>query len=160
MKRHLILAFCLYAFWAGEAIAAPDARAQVAQAREGWLAAFKAKNIDQAVSFYASDAVFLQPTGDRIEGIDAIRELYKKVAGTFDSEIQIMSRNLEVSAELALDSGEYEEILTDRATTQKQRFRGQYVMIFRLSSDGKWKIIQHVWTVVPNPAQPSAPTDR
>jgi len=24
-------------------------------------------------------------------------------------------------------------------------------MIFRLSSDGHWKIIQHAWTVAPNP---------
>ena len=151
-KLYFILAFCLCAPLATEAIAGSEAKVQVAQARDGWLAAFKAKNVDQAISFYASDAVFLQPTGDRIEGIEAIRELYKKVVGTFDSDLQIKSRNLEVSAELAFDSGEYEESLTDRATAQKQHFRGQYVMVFRLSSDGHWKIIQHVWTVVPNPA--------
>jgi ketosteroid isomerase-like protein len=96
--------------------------------------------------------VFLQPSGDRIEGIEAIHELYKKVANTFDSDLLLKSRNLEVSADLAFDSGEYEETLTDRATGQKQHFRGQYVMVFRLSSDEQWKIIQHVWIVAPNPA--------
>lgn len=151
-RPYFISAFCLYAFCAAEAIAGSDARIAVAQARDGWLVAFKAKNVEQTISFYASDAVFLQPIGDRIEGIEAIRELYKKVVNTFDSDLQIKSRNLEVSTGLAFDSGEYEEILTDRATAQKQHFRGQYVMVFRLSSDGHWKIIQHVWTVVPNPA--------
>ena len=144
------LLFC--SFCAAEAIAGPEAKVQVAHARDEWLAAFKSKNVDQAVSFYTSDAVFLQPNGDRIEGIEAIHELYKKVANTFDTDLLLKSRNLEVSADLAFDSGEYEETLTDRATGQKQHFRGQYVMVFRLSSDGQWKIIQHVWTVAPNPA--------
>ena len=151
-KLYFMLAFLLCSLSADEAIAGSEAKVQVAQARDKWLAAFKAKNVDQAISFYAPDAAFLQPTGARIEGIEAIRELYNKVASTFDSDLLIRSRNLEVSADLAFDSGEYEEILTDRATAQKQHFRGQYVMVFRLSSDGHWKIIQHVWTVAPNPA--------
>jgi ketosteroid isomerase-like protein len=150
-KLYLIFAFFLCSFWAIQVIAGSEAKVQVAQTRDAWLAAFKSKNVDKAISFYASDAAFLQPTGDRIEGIEAIHELYKKVASTFDSDLLLKSHDLEASADLAFDSGEYEEILTDRATAQKQHFRGQYVMVFRLSSDGHWKIIQHVWTVIPNP---------
>src|SRR5262245_7432382 len=128
-----------------------DASHQAAEARDSWLAAFKSKDVGAAVGFYASDAVFLQPSGERIEGNEAIRELYKKVVNTFDTDLVLRSRNLEVSANLAYDSGEYEETLTNRATGQKQHFRGQYVMIFRLGSDGHWKIIQRAWTVAPNP---------
>jgi len=127
-KLYFIFAFFL-CFFLVEAIAASDVKVQVAQARDRWLTAFKSKNVDQAISYYASDAAFLQPTGDRIEGIAVIRELYKKVASTFDSDLLVRSHNLEVSADLAFDSGEYEEILTDRATAQKQHFRGQYVMV-------------------------------
>src|SRR5215475_589287 len=96
------------------------------------------------------DAAFLQPSGDRIGGIEPIRELYQKVVSSFDTDLVLKSRNLEVSSKLAYDSGEYEETLTNRTTRQKQHFRGQYVMIFRLTSDGHWKIIQHAWTVAPN----------
>src|SRR5215468_12668757 len=136
MHRKLYFRFAFFfCFFLVEAIAGSDVKVQVAQARDRWLAAFKSKNVDQAIGFYASDAAFLQPTGDRIEGIEAIRELYKKVASTFDSDLLLKSRNLEVSADLAFDSGEYEEILSDRATAQKQHFRGQYLMVFRLSSD-------------------------
>jgi ketosteroid isomerase-like protein len=63
--------FFLSTFWAAGAIAGSETKVQVAQARDKWLAAFKSKNVDQAISFYASDAAFLQPTGDRIEGIAA-----------------------------------------------------------------------------------------
>jgi ketosteroid isomerase-like protein len=151
-KPYFLFALLFCSFCAAEAIAGQEAKVQVEYARDNWLAAFKSKNVNQAISFYTSDAVFLQPSGDRIEGIEAIHELYKKVANTFDSDLRLKSRNLEASANLAFDSGEYEETLTDRATGQKQHFRGQYVMVFRLSSDGQWKIVQHVWTVAANPA--------
>jgi uncharacterized protein (TIGR02246 family) len=123
---------------------------RVAQTRDKWLAAFKSKDVTSVVAFYSSDAAFLQPTGDRIEGSKAIRELYEKVAGTFDTDLTLTSRFLEASGNLAYDSGEYEETLTNRATAQKQHYRGQYVMVFRLSPDGEWRIIQHVWSVVPS----------
>jgi uncharacterized protein (TIGR02246 family) len=129
-----------------------EASRQVAKTRDNWLAAFKSKDVGAVVGFYAPNAAFLQPSGDRIAGIEAIRDLYQKVVSTFDTDLELKSRNLEVSKDLAYDSGEYDETLTNRATGQKQHFRGQYVMIFRLGSDGHWKIIQHAWTVVPNPA--------
>ena len=129
-----------------------QAAKQVAQTRDKWLAAFKSKDVASAVAFYAPDAAFLQPTGDRIEGSEAIRELYEKVVSTFDTDLTLTSHFLETSASLACDSGEYEETLTNRATGQKQHYRGQYVIVFRLGPEGEWRIIQHVWTVVPNPA--------
>jgi len=150
-----IFALVLCLFGLTDAVAGPsdgsEVRAQVAKVRDNWLAAFKSKDVSTAISYYASDAAFLQPSGERIEGIDAIRELYQKVASTFDSDLLLRSHDLEVSGDLGFDSGEYEETLTNRATGQKQHFRGQYVMIFRLGSDGHWRIIQHVWTVAPNP---------
>ena len=123
---------------------------QIAQTRDKWLTAFKSKDVASAVAFYASDAAFLQPTGERIEGSKAIRELYEKVVSTFDTDLTLTSRVLEASGSLACDSGEYEETLTNRATGQKQHYRGQYVIVFRLGPEGEWRIIQHVWTVVPN----------
>ncbi len=156
MHKKLWLIFALFAcsFWPAGSFAGPEAKVQVAQARDNWLAAFKSKNVDQAISFYASDAAFLQPSGERIEGIDAIRELYQKVVGTFDTDLVLRSSNFEVSANLAYDSGEYEETLTTRTTGQKEHYRGQYVMIFRLSSDGHWRIVEHVWTAFPNSKEP------
>ena len=123
---------------------------RVAQTRDKWLAAFKSKDVASVMAFYASDAAFLQPTGDRIEGSKAIRELYEKVVSTFDTDLTLTSRFLEASGSLACDSGEYEETLTNRATAEKQHYRGQYVMLFRQGSHGEWRIVQHVWSVVPN----------
>jgi ketosteroid isomerase-like protein len=78
-----------------------QANRQVTEARDSWLAAFKSKDVNAAVAFYASDAAFLQPSGDRIEGIVPIRELYQKVVSTFDTDLVLRSRNLEASGNLA-----------------------------------------------------------
>lgn len=156
MRKNIscISAFVICSFGVGDAIAGSSTNSRavdgVAQTRDNWLAAFRGKDVGAAVSFYASDAAFLQPTGERIKGIEAIRELYQRVVSTFDTDLVARSRHLEVSADLAFDSGEYEETMTNRATAQKQHFHGQYVMVFR-RSDGHWKIIQHVWTVSSNP---------
>lgn len=128
-----------------------EAAARVAETRDNWLRAFKSKDVTGAISYYAPDATFLQPTGDRIEGTEAIRALYRKVVDAFDTDLVLRSRKLEASCDLAFDSGEYEETLTSTKSGEKQHFRGQYLMVFR-KADGGWKIIQHVWTVAPNPS--------
>ncbi len=64
----LALIFCFSGFT--DAIAASsnssEATGRIAEARDSWLAAFKSKDVGAAVGFYASDAAFLQPSGDRI----------------------------------------------------------------------------------------------
>jgi ketosteroid isomerase-like protein len=149
--RSLIVATLLFSGSVNAIGSSSNSRAvdPVAQTRDKWLAAFKPKDVTRAVAFYASDAAFLQPTGVRIEGSKAIRELYEKVVSTFDTDLTLTSRFLEASGRLACDSGKYEETLTNRATAQKEHYRGQYVMVFRLGPDGEWRIIQHVGSVVP-----------
>ena len=79
-----------------------EASRRVAETRDSWLTAFKSKDVGAAVGFYELDAAFLQPSGDRIVGIEAIRELYQKVVSTFDTDLVLKSHNLEVSANLNL----------------------------------------------------------
>ncbi len=87
----LALLFCFFGFT--NAIAASsnssEATGRIAEARDSWLAAFKSKDVGAAVDFYASDAAFLQPSGDRIEGIESIRELYQKIVMIFDTNLEI-----------------------------------------------------------------------
>src|SRR5262249_60143688 len=68
---------------------------RVAQIRDKWLAAFKSKDVTSTAAFYAADAAFLQPTGDRIKGIKAVRGLCEKVVSTFDTDLTLHSRFVE-----------------------------------------------------------------
>jgi ketosteroid isomerase-like protein len=87
--------------------------------------------LEPILKFYAPDAVFLQPTGERLAGSAALRTLFQTIMSTFNSDLILHSQNLETSGDLAYDSGDFQEILTSIATGAKITSRGSYIIIFR-----------------------------
>lgn len=133
--------------------AAPQASTLVtlAKIREAWVQDLRTKQLEPILKFYAPDAVFLQPTGERITGSAALRTLFQTIMATFDSDLTLHSQNLETSGDLAYDSGDFEETLTTIATGAKITAKGSYIIIFKRQPNGSWQIVQHVWTGSPPP---------
>src|SRR5438552_2594479 len=50
--------------------------------RDRWAADWNAKRVDDIMTLYADDAVFLRPTAQRTTGLTAIRSLFEKVLAT------------------------------------------------------------------------------
>jgi ketosteroid isomerase-like protein len=130
------------------ASAAPQASTIVtlAKLREVWVQNLHNKQLEPILKFYAQDAVFLQPDGERITGSAAIRTLFQNIMSTFTSDLTLHSQNLETSGDLAYDSGTFEETLTNLATHAKISSKGSYLIIYRRQPRGAWQIIQHAWT--------------
>jgi ketosteroid isomerase-like protein len=137
--------------------AAADSRAStivaIAKIREAWVQNLRTKQLEPILKFYASDAVFLQPSGERITGSAALRTLFQNIIATFNSDLTLRSRNLETSGDLAYDSGDFQETLTTIATGAKITSKGSYIMIFKRQADGSWQIIQHAWMGTPPPGE-------
>ena len=135
------------------ATAAPKAATLVslAKIREVWVQDLRTKQLEPILKLYAPDAVFLQPTGERITGSAALRTLFQTIMAAFNSDLTLHSQNLETSSDLAYDSGNFEETLTNIATGAKITSKGSYVIIFRRQPDRSWQIVQHVWTGAPPP---------
>jgi uncharacterized protein (TIGR02246 family) len=135
------------------ATAVPQAStiAAIAKIRDAWVQDLRNKRLESILKFYASDAVFLQPNGDRITGSAALRALFQNVMATFSSDLALRSQNLETSGDLAYDSGDFQETLTTIATGAKINSKGSYIMILKRQPDGSWKIIQHAWMGTPPP---------
>jgi ketosteroid isomerase-like protein len=133
--------------------ATPQASTIVALAkiREAWVRDLRTKQLEPILKFYAPDAVFLQPTGERITGAAALRTLFQTVMATFNSDLTLHSQNLETSGDLAYDSGDFQETLTTIATGAKITSKGSYIIIFKRQPNGSWQIVQHVWTGTPPP---------
>jgi ketosteroid isomerase-like protein len=133
--------------------AAPQASTIVtlAKIRESWVQDLRTKQLEPILKFYAPDAVFHQPTGERITGSDALRTLFQTIMATFDSDLTLHSQNLETSGDLAYDSGDFQETLTTIATGAKANAKGSYITIFRHQPNGSWQIVQQVWTGTPPP---------
>jgi ketosteroid isomerase-like protein len=135
------------------ATAAPQASTLVtlAKIREAWVQDLRAKQLEPILKFYAPDAVFLQPTGERVTGSAALRTLFQTIMATFNSDLALHSQNLETSGDLAYDSGGFQETLTTIATGAKISAKGCYIIIFKRQPNGSWQIVQHVWTGTPPP---------
>jgi len=133
--------------------AAPQDSALVdlAKIREAWVQDLRTKQLEPILKFYAPDAVFLQPSGERITGSAALRTLFQTIMAAFNSDLTLHSQNLETSGNLAYDSGDFQETLTTIASGAKITAKGSYIIIFRRQPDGGWQIVQHVWTGTPQP---------
>ncbi|MGB2592553.1 MAG: DUF4440 domain-containing protein [Candidatus Acidiferrum sp.] len=133
------------------ATAAPQAStiATLAKIREAWVQDLRTKQLEPILKFYAPDAVFLQPSGERLAGSAALRTLFQTIMSTFDSDLTLHSQNLETSGDLAYDSGDFQETLTVIATGAKITSKGSYIIIFKRHPNGSWQIVQQVFTGTP-----------
>jgi ketosteroid isomerase-like protein len=155
-SRRTALAFLAFAtillpFFSATAASQSPTLATLAKIREHWLQDLHTKQLEPILKFYAPDAVFLQPTGERITGSAALRTLFQTIMATFDSNLTLHSQNLEASGDLAYDSGDFQESLTNIATGAKITSKGSYIIIFKRQPPGNWQIVQQVFTGVPPP---------
>jgi len=122
-----------------------------AKLRESWLQDLRTKQLEPILEFYAPDASFLQPTGERLTGTAALRTLFQTIMASFNSDLALRSQILETSGNLAYDSGDFEESLTNIASGAKINSKGSYIIIYKRQPNGSWLIVQHVWTGTPPP---------
>jgi ketosteroid isomerase-like protein len=149
----LAFATILAATFSPVATAAPQDSTLVTLAtiREAWIQNLRNKQLELILKFYAPNAAFLQPTGERIIGTAALRTLFQNIMATFNSDLTLASQNLETSGDLAYDSGDFRENLTNIATGTKITSKGSYIIIFKRQPNGSWQIVQQVWTGSPPP---------
>jgi ketosteroid isomerase-like protein len=129
----------------------PATREALAKLRDAWVQDLRTKQLEPILKFYAVDAAFLQPDGKRITGSAAIHALFQTIMATFNSDLTLHSQNLEASGDLAYDSGDFQETLTNIATGAKIISEGSYVIIYKRQANDGWQIVQHVWTGTPPP---------
>jgi len=121
---------------------------EIVRLRTEWAKHLHAKQIDQLAALYAPDAVYLQPSGARVTGRPAIRDVCKKIMDNFNSDIAFHSLASDHSDDLAYDSGEYRESLIKLSDKTEAEVQGNYVMIFKRQPDGIWLIAEQMWTLV------------
>jgi ketosteroid isomerase-like protein len=138
--------------------ASPQAEAitNIARIRETWTQYLHNKQLEPILNLYTADACFLQPTGERIAGQPALRTLFTTIMATFHSDLTLHTQSVEISSDLAYDSGDYQETLTTISTGVKASYSGSYLMVFKRGRGGEWKIVQHVFTGATVPEVPKA----
>jgi ketosteroid isomerase-like protein len=124
---------------------------EIANARGQWIQELRAKHLDLFLKLYTPDAVFLQPTSERVFGVAALRALFKKTMASVTSNPGLKSLDEEDSGDLAFDSGTYTETLTPTSGGAPQEIAGSYLTIYKRqpagTSGNKWLIIEQSWTL-------------
>ncbi|WP_058187964.1 YybH family protein [Terracidiphilus gabretensis] len=122
--------------------------------REQWAHNLHDKRVEASIAQYAPEADFHDPSGVVTHGTAALRLLFQTITDTFDSDITFLDHRSETSGNLAYDAGIYQETLVKRATGQKQQLHGTYLTVYRKNAEGRWLIVQQMWTVAPADTNP------
>jgi uncharacterized protein (TIGR02246 family) len=148
MRRAIGFAALGFVLWLGlrcEAQAVGQTK-EIDAVRAEWVRTIEAHELEPSLALFTA---FLNPDGSRMAGKDAIRGLYQQIFATYSGDIVLDSKQIGVSGVLAYDSGLFHETLTTVKTGEKQQLKGSYLMVFRREPDGKWRIVQQVWTEAP-----------
>ncbi len=123
-----------------------------------WILDMQAKNLEDVLSLYTPDAVFIDPKGHQFTTPDALRKLYQQVFATYDSDLTrgkgtiAIQGDPQVAGAVAVEAADYTENLTTRATKTIAHVCGDYRFTYILQKDGNWLISRMEWTESPCPA--------
>jgi len=100
-----------------------------------------AKSLEKALSFYAEDAVMLNPNEAIAVGKTAIRASWTRMLAMPDMALTWAVDKVEVakSGDLAYDYGSY-SMSYSGPSGQKVSDRGKYATIWKKQADGSWKV--------------------
>src|SRR5690348_10702624 len=128
---------------------AQSSRAPLSRLRQAWIAALEARNLEDSLALYATDATFINPDGTHADTPAQLRRLYASVFAHFTSRIELTSRRTGQSGDLAFDSGSFSEVLHESGKPGEQgirHFSGDYLTLYQRGRDGRWRIVQQAWT--------------
>lgn len=120
-----------------------------------WGADYKSRDLEKIVSYYADDAVFMDPSAPgEIRGKEAIRTALNMFLGDKNFAISFATTGVEVSkaGDLGFSRGTYSATMTDQKTKEPFTETGKYVCVYRKQGDGSWKSILDINT--PDPQKP------
>jgi ketosteroid isomerase-like protein len=129
----------------------------------------RGKNIDDVLSLYTPDAVFVDPEGHQFVRPQALRKLYEQVFATYDSDLTFFGFRTVITgsygSETVQQAGFYSEDLRTRSTGTVQHVCGGYHVTYKHQSQSgqqdrqigdlirkpasSWLISRQEWTSAP-----------
>jgi len=116
---------------------------------QAWIAAVRAKDLEQLLSMIADDAIFLSATLGPIRGRDAVAALYRDSFAKYEIEQTSQFEEIEVIGDWAFAWGTDALTLTPRDGGLPIRRRGYGLCILRRQADGPWRYRRGINNMVP-----------
>jgi ketosteroid isomerase-like protein len=97
-----------------------------------------------ATSFYAADAIRMDPNQPASAGTAAIRATLEKGYAQSSEDIRNVIDDVHVAGSLAIAKGSFEGKSTSKVTGTAAPVKGKFVTLYRKEADGSWK---GVWDI-------------
>ncbi len=139
---------------------APAGRVADAAAIRQLLAAseknFAARDFDEVMKFYSSDAVVFLPDKPMIKGADAIKAAMRDAFGNPNVAVTVKPDSVEVasSGDVAYGYGTGTSTITDPGTKAVTTVQSKWVTVFKKQPDGSWQAVADIY----NSDGPPAPS--
>lgn len=102
------------------------------------------KKVDDVLTLYTPDAVFVQPDGHEVSGAE-LRTLYVQVTSTLDSDLHLKRTSLKRNVNTVIEDGTYTETLGHRDTGKVDEVKGAYRFTMHRDEDGQWRYSRMEW---------------
>lgn len=120
-----------------------------------WSEAAAAKNVEQTVGYYATDAIVLPPNAASATTNSSVRKTWQDLMESPGLAIGWKPTRVQVAAsgDMAWVSGAY-EVTTNDASGKAVNDHGKYLEVWKKQADGNWKCAADMWN---SDLPPSAP---
>lgn len=131
----------------------PEAdKAAVEKAHDVLEGSYRKSDCEAMASQAATDASMEPPNSPTAKGADGIRAWCQPMFTQMKTKsLDIANKNIDISGDVAVDTGDYDWTLTPAAGGADQRVQGRYVTIWHRQTDGSWKMSRLIW----NSSQPA-----
>jgi len=129
-----------------------DQRSEIARilaARDAWIVAVKAKNIDQLMSLITDDIVMMHPGRPSVVGRAANRVDLEAALARFDVDQEAVSDETIVVGDWAFDRSRVVTRLTPISGGEPIVSHSKALTILRRSQDGSWQIARVIGNADP-----------
>ena len=121
---------------------------EIRTAIKGIVEAYTAGDVDRFVGFFTDDIVAMPPKMAPVIGIEDWTKMCMTFARTSKSDVVMVSKNLTVIGDTAIEWHVEAITSTDNETGESSRNYTKGIWIFR-RDDGQWKIAQYCWNANP-----------
>jgi ketosteroid isomerase-like protein len=139
----MLIAVALYLLFQAR-VGETEAPAPAATLDDRFVLDLHEKKIDDVLTLYTKDAVFVNPDGTEATG-PGLRKLYEQVTAAFDSDLHLKRVSLKRSINTMIEDGTYTEELGHRDTRKVDHVTGTYRFTMHLDADGQWRYIRMEW---------------
>ena len=128
--------------------------AAVLAASESHVNAWRQNDASAIAGHVANDVVISSPEQPDIRGRDAAERTWRDMLLTAKvMQLDVRPEPIMVSDDLAVEAGEYDELVQVTGQPELLEIKGRYVCVWQRQTDDTWKIIRFIATDRPDAAE-------